>query len=498
MKFCASCGSAIELDAAAAPVEATAVASAAVKAIPNLQKLLKPAIAIVAVIVVALIAINLFKPSKYGYSKGAVYLTYDRDNDETIVAPTWAAATRVEGSYSTLFSSLDGKSAAFTVKVSGESGYTLYYVDGKTKKVSDEVRSFMISADGNAVAYTKGDGSSTGTTDLYLYDGGKSTKIANEVIDRAISISPNGKTVGYATSKDGNVRGYIRNGKPQELGKDAIPFAVANGAKYVYYSKLSVYYVQRGMNSDKKEKLGEGLSEVLFNKDLSQIIYVSDSDDSARSFISVNGQKRISLSRQYRTYVTPANTARMSYQISASSFADTFYRDDSGGVSRINRKFETSSVVKNAGYYTLARDGKTLYYTKNNRVYKMNAFNADADPTVLVDGDLRTSNALVTSDGGIFYEDYDGLMYKKGAGKAKLITDDYTGRVLLKGKTLLYVSDYELYRSDGGKSKKVGKFDGDVQSIVSDFHSAIIRVIDDDGDEHEYFTTDGNKFELLF
>ena len=168
-----------------------------------------------------------------------------------------------------LYTTINATSKVGAVNSDGE----LYWFDQNTnKKVTEDCAGYYtFSQDGSVLVYTQeGDEG----YDLYIYKGGKSTKIASEVSTGNICISPNGSAIGFSTydSDEGEYKGYIYDGKINELGKNKVPVAVTNGASLVYLEKDGSLYVQKKYNEDSRVKLADSASRVLFNIDLTEVL----------------------------------------------------------------------------------------------------------------------------------------------------------------------------------------------------------------------------------
>jgi hypothetical protein len=470
------------------------------------KKLLIIAGCAAAAIVAAIVLISLFKPSKYTQAKKGSFI-FSLDG-ETVFISSKGDRTTFDGESRNTGSSMDGTKAAFAVADEYGQEYTLYYSDGGVpKKVADgENIRFSLAASGKALAYATwddGDDSYAEST-LYVYSGGKSTKIAGSAAAYSISISPDGKTVAYIGNYDdgdGDFTAYIWNGKSSDAGKNKTPVAVGDGGKYFYYrNRDGVLFVQKGTRDDTKQRLGNGEAH-LFNRDLSQVIFGHDD----RSYISVKGGERQGLSGMFYSFASPAGTGVAASGDSniagVSSFANTFYLSGNNNMNvntnivRITGKYETETVVRSIdGGAFLADDGKTLLYIKNNDAYKINGMRSGAEGVKLAD-DVE-SFVAAPNGGAIYYIDEDGeLFYQKGTGKPKSLGDaDTMSYALFEGKTLYFVEDGELNSATGDKVDSSGfrGIDDDIRYVYASNHWVIVY----DEDYSSYASFDGKRFEL--
>jgi len=455
------------------------------------RKFIVPAIAGVVVIILVIAGIMILKPDKYGKIKGEIY--WEVIDGETVIVPNGKNPVKIDGRISKSSESLDGTKAAILVNENGNShyeGYTLYLLTDRLQKIADEVNDAVISSSGDGIAFIKNYDSYDDTYELYLYSGGKTSTVTRSFAS-GIAISPNGKTVGY-TADDGGYIGYYWDGREHKLGKDVSVVAIADGAKYVYLNRNGSFSVQRGDNEDRRVKLGDSTVFIYFNKNLSQVVYRSNS----KTFISRNGGERTALSGSMSMLLVPEGTARANRILDISSFADTFYITGSDDIIRINGKFQADKIVgKVDGYSTgLAADGKTLIYRKKNNVYKVNGTGKNiGDAKPVIEGGV--SWFIASSDGKLIYyatnRDSDELYCKSGNGKPQLVSNDIDSinEELFKGKSFYYTGNDRLYVSSGGKGAAVKDIRGEVQYVDVGYNYITVET-----DEGYYFSTDGSKF----
>lgn len=505
MKFCGTCGTpaepAVAVEAEAAP---TGTLDTDKTTHSKLKKFIMPVVAVAAVIIVACIAFNILKSSNYVEKKSYIYIM--QDEDSVVIEPNGKGKIMLEGSLINENHSLDGSKAAILINEndndngSNGEGYSLYHVTDKATFVTDGVYDMRMSLSGDGIVFTKEQDNSDYTAELCLWAGGKVRTITTEFSTRnGFNISPDGKIVTYTLYDEDKleVEGYYFDGKNTSLGKDVVPVAISNGAKYVYYIKKDSFYVQKGANRDSKNKLGENIYRYIFNTDLSQIVY----NYNEKSYISCNGGEKNSLTGSMSNFLTPDGTVADYYVIGVSSFADTYYYTTSSNIVHINGKFETNNVVKNVNNPQLMNDGKTIIYQKSDRVHKIDGTKENAKDIELVEKDVV--NFIAVSDGSAIYfiNDDDELFYQKGKGKPVKVGEDLSGSSLYgdywtmyKGSKLFYISDEELCWSTGGKGKVVTDINGDVEYVFA--NTDYVMVGSADHDEYlRYLSKDGNKFE---
>ncbi|MDR2665080.1 MAG: zinc ribbon domain-containing protein [Oscillospiraceae bacterium] len=453
-----------------------------------------------AAIIAAIVLVSLFKPSKYTKTKSVAIIA--QSADEVVFITKSGAKAAFDGIYEQASLSMDGTKTAFLIADEDYEEYTLYYSDGGTPKraaYGDNMR-FSLAASGKAAAYLTWDDGDDSYTDctLYIYTGGKSTKIASGVHSYNFCISPDGKTVAYVAkydSDDGDFVAYIWDGKSSEVGKNKAPVAVSDGGRYFYYrNKDGTLYVQKGARDDTKQRLGDGRVGA-FNRDLSQVIF----DNGDKSYISVKGGERRGLLGGYYRLIVPYGT-QQAYSsgiiYGVSSFANSFYESGNGNIVRITGKFAAESVVKSisGGSPYLADDGKTLLYIKNDDVYKINGMRPGAEATKLasdVEGFIPTSKG----DAIYYGDDDEEVFYQKGLAKPKSLGDaESVASGLFEGKTLFFVEDGELRSATGEKVTSSG-FKG-IDEDVSYVGASVFHVSVTDEENVKYVSFDGKKFEV--
>ena len=496
---------------------APAPAPAAPEAAPVKKSKKKPlvfaGIAAAAVLVIAAVCAAVFILMSKGSAK---ILTGGPDGSgNTVIVNTdgkITTLTDINSKYSIKIS-LNGKKAVIYTSSDGDNG--LYYYNGKEAKkiiLTDEnIDNWLISNNGNKVVYSHAGA-------IYSYENGKSTKIAENAV--LCAISPDGKTVAYYTDNGEEVSGYYYNGKEQSLGKSVKPFAVSNGAKLVYYTKRAYSgeentYVQKGNDETERVKLyGEDNYNyyVSFNADMTEIMFTKNGG----TYISKNGNdpEKISSDAYYvdRFAGSGVKSAITSYYSCDRQYVFVYDEDSFDGVILRNDDSKisiyTKGELKNLINYSyneckdvgITEDTKTLFYIKDEAIYKKNIMTPDAEPVKVVD-DVSSIKAISDDGSAVAYLNTDNeYMFKKGNSKPVRIAD--YGEIeqhfaIYKGK-LYYIMDAELYSTSDGKSKKPVKVDGDSQvSFVSSAFGLLVVSSESDTEEKEFLSTNGSSFELV-
>ena len=376
--------------------------------------------------------------------------------------------------------------------------YVYWFDQNTNKKVTEDCAGYYtFSQDGSVLVYTQeGDEG----YDLYIYKGGKSTKIASEVSTGNICISPNGSAIGFSTydSDEGEYKGYIYDGKINELGKNKVPVAVTNGASLVYLEKDGSLYVQKKYNEDSRVKLADSASRVLFNIDLTEVLVY----DGEKTVYSAKGGEKQTALKFSPTIVYPnsllieADSPSTGTVYGVKSFiGNYFYNRDDAKIVRLNKDMSTTAVAKSVSsyQYQVAKDGKTIIFMKDDQVKKVNGTAKEPESVKIVD---EVEGFAATGDCKMIFYSQDGEVYavKSSGGKGQKVSDEIEAGALYKDNTFLYSVDEVLYSSTGGKGQKLASFDDDISNIYT--KGKIIFVQLEDGTY--LYSTNAKTFTVLY
>jgi hypothetical protein len=503
MRFCSACGTPAEMEAAPGDADRPVISSPKkVKLkIDSLPKFAVPALAVVAMAALVILAAGIFKLSKYDIEKGIVLCLGNSEDDTVIVIANGKNQVTLDGIPSYRAKSMDGTKAVLIVNDTGSpysvdyEGYSLYYISDKVTLITDGVNKAKISASGNAIAFVKDYDKATEEGTLYLWNNGKTTLVSDSMLaDMSFCISPDGKTVAFTSGTVDDYSGSCYNGHLSDLGKSVEPFAVADNARYIYYTKNSSGYVM--LDNGDKQKLADDISRCHFNKDLSQMVYQAN----GKTYAIIKGKEKITLSGEIYSFILPDNTQNAVNIIGVKSFANTLYQSGDD-IIRIDNKFEASSVAYKTGKFMyLASDGRTLIYMKNDDLYKVDALNNNATAVKLVDGNVIDFEAVNKGSAVYFLNEDKELYYQKGKDKPTHIADDvmsssYPRRAIavFKDKILYYVSDSEIYTATGKKGNLVSGIDDEADSVSATLYYVDISSADY-GQDYEYFSIDGKTY----
>ena len=398
--------------------------------------------------------------------------------------------------------------------------------DIATAKGDSEFVDAVISADGSGVAYSLWN-ADTGETSVYLFSGKEAEKIAKDA--EVTAISPNGKTVCYKKySKDGdtysnNYRGcFYTGGAEYVIGNFCTPFAVADGAKYVYFYReatddSSVMYVQKKDNEDTRQKIlssDEGYNSLALNRDCTQLIY---SVENRGTYLVKDGAEPQKLTSKECFPITPDNCTYAyndkTYSAAGSNGIVTagvkdFASDkllwmttQGGYVTGIFKITEdgTEAVITGSELYRviLANDFHTVYYATDAKLWSIDTDAADPEPVKLLDISEVYNWEISADSGTVYYVDqfYD-FYAKKGSAKAvKIIegNDDAAHSIRCFRGNLYLIYEGELYTSDGGKAVKIKEAGNELTDMYVYDSSLLIQ-----NKSGDYITSvDGKKFNKL-
>lgn len=365
-------------------------------------------------------------------------------------------------------------SADQSLTVVKDTDNTLFVLDGtEAVEVAKEVGYYVLSVYGDSIAYVTEVEDSVGTLNLYTVSKKKSVEIAEEVYAGDIVLSADGKSVAYVSDCEveegwysNTVTGTVfvsKNGKAgKEVSSDAMPLAVSDGGKYVFYIK----------DDDKlfmnDEKLGTEInSGVYFNQDCTEIVF--NEDDDTMYFTAKMKEpvkvKKGSFNGIYAPATMVQNTAMtasgeyvMKY-LGVDSFNETLWRIDySEAYYVFDKGEETEKLSSSITTYQMTENGKSMLYLDGSELVLIENISKSRECESVAHG-LYYVNKFVASEDlkDIYYydSDEDELCYlKKGEGVR--IADDAENFVYSdKYGVLYFIEDDELfYATTSAKSVK--------------------------------------------
>lgn len=495
-KYCKSCGRPLKNNEIVLPMKSR-------------RKLLAPIIFMLLIIVSGAMAIFylLNKPIKasdtrlvvddklgtvqtYATYEGGVYIT-DNGTD-TLVFHSNGSRFTVDGILNASQTSMDGTEAAFV------SDNTLYYTNGEEPQViAADIYSFALALSGNAVTYTTQMEGDQG--DLYIYSNGSSDHIASNAFPNYCCISPDGKTVTYATDGGDNEEptNFIwSNGQSSQFGIGLLPVMITDGAQYVYYYRNGAFCVREGFDAGTETELGDSVRSIAFSSDCAQVVYHNNGD----AYISISGEEGKKLSGNIDSFILPGDTQTAvqydSWQqpmfiYGVNGFANTFY-SSGDQVLRINEAFESSVIVESAEEVELASDGRTIAYLDYDAIYRIDGLVDGATAEVWMD-DATEIVAVFDDNSCYFFNSNSELCYQNDNSIMRVVEDDALYRdyfALYQFNKVLYISKGNLtISSNGEKLESTVEDNGNITSINRIGTMVIIKI-----DGSQYISIDGNSF----
>lgn len=401
--------------------------------------------------------------------------------------------------------SIDGKVTAFTT-----SDNELYVLNGKKlKKVAEDVADFEMSVTGAGIAYVTRDEDDTAyTLTLYTVKNGKSTTISDEMSSLNYVLSPDGKSVCY----------YEENDEDEDVlmfskGKDSVKitsnetelFGLSNGGKYIYAAceseasedEESKSYLYSYNTKGEREKLGEiSSSYVRFNEDHTQVMFFNE----GKTYISTKAKEAVKASsNQLSLVIAPnatsfADSSATTYPVS-NLYNHVYTCSDGETTSAWLIKKNSDKNVKLVSKVSspkLDASAEYLYYIYDGeelRVIKISDGEKATERYVTLADDV--SSYVVTSDRDLVYYTSDSGVYsvngKKG-GKSKTVCNDgVESGLTLNAKDVVY------YIMDGdlyacSNGKKGSKVISDVSYAFATSNGVVYC-----GNEDTLYATTGSK-----
>lgn len=383
---------------------------------------------------------------------------------------------------SQLRTSLDGKIGAFLTDTK-----ELFVVDGqRLKKVANDVHHFEISASGLGVAYAQKYADQYALT-LYNVPERTSREVTDALSKLDFSLSPDGETLAYFVCADSmDILMCYRKGKSSVIAEEKTDLVgLSNDGKNIYgvcalgenQSELYSFNI-RG----KKQKLGPISSiSIKFNDDHRQIMFYHE----GKTYISVNGQEGIQSSSNPLYMVTAPNSQSASDGNSITYPVESLFNrvytcsdGESTGAWLIRKNPEKNiKLVSRVSGCTLDASAKYLYYIHDSEQLRVIRIKDGEDASKqyrsLADG---VDAYVVTNDRNKVFFTKEGTLCsvnaKKG-GKVRTISESFTGYNLVVNKAgiIYYQENDQLYLCKNGK--KGIHTEQTVQSLYSSSNSVV-------------------------
>ena len=410
----------------------------------------------------------------------------------------------------------------------------LYRIEnGKEAFIEENVADVSFSANGKGLAFTTGTyrADNTERTDLYLRSGTKNERISRDCAGTVV-FSPSGKYILYTEYDGKNHKLLLHNGKKAKeilsSKRRITALGIRDDGKRMYYAvkdtngdQLQGAYTLYHYDSESFEELG-GFSfgnRILFNRDLSQILFTDDKN----AWFSENGQEPVKLRMAGNDlqFVTPEQTAvQWGYDTlepdlyDVKDFRNTFLQ--SGDTLYLFTGAEFKTVSRNVSDAQVLHDEKTLLIRKTDGgLFRMNGKKENAKEEALASDDIDLYGA--SPDGKTVYyitKNAELYLYRKKEGPLKLsgekgvdaYVDPETGKISHTAQIAYREKSAQLYFVEGGMLYVAAKdgtvtapaygMEGDV-SGVSCYRELVWVSTFADGVSRVYLGTDGETFTLL-
>lgn len=492
----------------------------------NMSKMIMIGAAAVAVLVVLIIVIAALGSKGVSYMKVSEKSVYEIEKRDGDLYAVYTDGKQVklddENAYNETYS-MDGSVVAYQ----NEDDELVIIREGKVIATGiDEAKGIVVSNEGDTIAYFTDCEDATyydayyerersikvGTLNLYDVKKKSSIEIAEEVVVYSAVLSPDGRTVAYVAEYEAtdDFRGFYSIGgkDPVEVGKEKRVFAIADKAKYVYYTDLDRVYV---MKKNNEEKLASDLRdvEVMMNADNSEILFFMD----GKTYISVKGGEKKKIAGTEFTRVVLEDDAASGGQTlnkengtieilytGVDTFAEkllySYYSDE---IYFVMKKFEAEKLASNVYQYVVAEDGESLVYRNDSDVVKVTKFDKGGEKQVIAskayplkiyaDGDLKH----------VYILNYESELYYVEKKKGKKVADDVTSAVVSSDGTYCYyiVDEEDLcYSKNGGKEKELLTVDDGDLYLTKEKGNVYVEVSEDD--VYSLYNMDGKKMKEIY
>ena len=533
-QICAGCGAQLQQEAQQEARHEVANGAAADEMthakLPLLKKLAVIAIAAVVLIIAAVNVIPALGGYRYATTKD--WIEIRAGYEEVIISGNNNPKFRIAGEPYGYELSMDCSKAVVMVDYDDAEGGALWFVTTSgSQLIAKDVIGYLLADSGNGVAFLTDYDEDDGTATLYLYD--TSRKNMTQITDRAssldrggvfgLAISPDGKSIGYATDYDdesyeftGNI---AINGSRQKLGDNMLAVAISDGGKYIYYAKYDTgdgdisLHVRSAQNDNRLVSDADSIiGSIKLNKDYSQIIY-SIHDGDYRSYISSGGGEREKISgSMIWNIILPRDAQTREYghtaKVSVFGMSDFsgFVGVTSDGLSYYNGKLEPDKIANSDNYIEMAsvsNDGKTLHYRNSSSRLSTVRFTSSGSERTDIDKEVYSFAA--SADGkSVYYVNGDNELYyaRRGGTPVKIADDVLAGSLTLSytGNRVYFLVEYRgddkggdlYYSNNGGRKTRVpGAFE--VNGLKSTPTNIFYVTVNDD-----YYRSNGNEvFSLI-
>ena len=323
----------------------------------------------------------------------------------------------------------------------------------------------MISTNGKSVSYVTYDTTGTGT--IYLFNGKTSTAIFNGFTDiDSQVISPNGKNVLFTYAKpDGDVTilycsAWYKNAIT-DIRKNVKSIGITDSGLTYCLSSDSIVYSQQ-LGTDNSVSVSENVLSYSFNKDLSQAVLVTGTDEAKTTCVSKKGNPAVQVMSVAGDLIMPAKSVSGSssgtevYGIN-SFFNAAYYDSDDKRIYYVDGSGTEYKLVSDTANYQLTYNGKTLYLSNESVISKVNVGKSSVKIDIASDVD---GTWVVTSNGSyVYYMSEGSLFCVSGSGNNPHKVSDGVSSLKMSGSDIaFFIYGYnadnhigELYAAKSGK-----------------------------------------------
>lgn len=534
--FCGQCGKKIEGNVAFCPGCGARLGGGFVPPAPpappvqkkkfrfNKKAVTIGAVCLAVVVVLSVVATAFSAAPGFIPSRNEIGHYYDGAAGQSIVMIDGSSVgSGMEGRVSASAHSLDGSVGVFQTDSS-----CLYLAEpGKLTQLTEDADTCALSADGTAVAYVTNDETLT----LYSVKDGQRAQIASEVVANSSSISglcisPDGNSLLYTTRREpeegpsGTSLYLYTGGKSTNLGDDLKPVGLANSGRFIYYydtSKESLYTTSAKGDVKKLAAKVDIQNPVLFNSDLSEILLRAD----GKWYVSSKGGEKARISSFENRNLTPVLPQNMNWKSGCgnalsesgaseilclrsltqqyySCGSDLFYMEKDWTTRRVGANVDSGAC--------LSAKGDKLFYRAEDTLYARGG--KDLAERTLLTRSLASSyydplpKWAVTPDGkAAYYIDADAtLWYRKDSDAPKRIAEDASAVFVTHDGIALFLTDYgsdvgTLYSCKNG-GKKTYIFE-DCTAVVP-YSTATMVITKEDANARTIYTADkGTDFKTV-
>ena len=389
--------------------------------------------------------------------------------------------------------SLDASVYAFTTEDD-----ELYVFNGKkVTKVADDVDSFIISNDGTGLLYLVDEEDAS----MYLYNISKKKKVtvlsdANDV--EGADISPDGDSVLYSLYEDGEYEVVHFNGKKDTVivSGEYFGMGLSNDGKYIYVSNEETGDLYCFNTKGDREKIASEVDNIYFNADHTQVLMHKD----GKTYISTKGKEPVKISGNKIVPLLPENAFNNNGVYPIDDLYEKVYTGRDGNNVRCAWFIEKNPDKSSK----LATDINSIQYDSSCEYLYYIDSNDNLKYLEIADGDSASEKAvklasdvdgyILTSDRDLVYYASEEIFYsangKNGKNKRVICSDEVDQVAINADDVVFYMVDGDIYATSNGKKGKRVCTD-------MDYLSSSLGIVYASCDDEIYVSTGGNKLKKI-